>query len=404
LYKWIGVRQLRRGMYVCEIDGSWIESPFWRKRFLLENDEDVRKLVATGINRIRIDISRGLDVSADAPDENAPLAEAETPAPIDLAATAPQRVSMDRELERAARICLAGKEAVNSMFREVRMGKAIDVHGMASMVEDISSSVTRNPGALVSLARLKTKNDYTYMHSVAVCALMVALARQMQLPDDQVRSAGLAGLLHDIGKATSPDDILNKPGKLTDTEFNVMRQHPVAGHALLLEAQGADDIALDVCLHHHEKIDGSGYPHKLRDKEISLFAKMGAVCDVYDAVTSERPYNKGWDPAETIRRMAEWSGHFDPVIFQLFVKSIGIYPVGSLVRLQSGRLAVVMEQNAQSLTTPRIKVFFSTKSRAQLPSEIIDLAKPGCTEKIIGRESPEKWGLVELERLWVGGV
>jgi putative nucleotidyltransferase with HDIG domain len=397
------VRQLRRGMYVCEIGGSWIESPFWRKRFLLEYDEDVRKLVATGIKRVRIDISRGLDVSADADDEIAPPA-GETPVPIDLAAVAPQRVPMDKELERAARICLAGKEAVNSMFREVRMGKAIDVHGMASLVEDISSSVTRNPGALVSLARLKTKNDYTYMHSVAVCALMVALARQMQLPDDQVRSAGIAGLLHDIGKATSPDDILNKPGKLTDTEFNVMRQHPVAGHALLLEAQGADDIALDVCLHHHEKIDGSGYPHKLRDSEISLFAKMGAVCDVYDAVTSERPYNKGWDPAETIRRMAEWNGHFDPVIFQLFVKSIGIYPVGSLVRLQSGRLAVVMEQNAQSLTTPRIKVFFSTKSRAQLPPEIIDLAKPGCIEKIVGREAPEKWGLVDLERLWVVGV
>jgi putative nucleotidyltransferase with HDIG domain len=401
LYKWIDVRQLRRGMYVCEIGGSWIESPFWRTRFLLESDEDVRKLAASTIRRVCIDISRGLDVSAD---ECALPAEEEAPAPIGLAAAAPQRVPMDKELERAARICLAGKEAVNSMFREVRMGKAIDVNGMASLVEDISASVTRNPGALVSLARLKTKNDYTYMHSVAVCALMVALARQMQLPNDQVRSAGLAGLLHDIGKATSPDDILNKPGKLTDTEFNVMRRHPVAGHALLLEAQGADDIALDVCLHHHEKVDGSGYPHKLRDSEISLFAKMGAVCDVYDAVTSERPYNKGWDPAETIRRMAEWNGHFDPVIFQLFVKSIGIYPVGSVVRLQSGRLAVVVEQNAQSLTTPRIKVFFSTKSRAQLPPEIIDLAKPGCTEKIVGRESPEKWGLVDLERLWLGGV
>ena len=180
-----------------------------------------------------------------------------------------------------------------------------------------------------------------------------------------------------------------------------MRQHPVAGHALLLEAQGADDIALDVCLHHHEKIDGSGYPHKLRDSEISLFAKMGAVCDVYDAVTSERPYNKGWDPAETIRRMAEWKGHFDPTIFQLFVKSIGIYPVGSLVRLESGKLAVVMEQNAQALTAPLIKIFFSIKSKAQLTPTVVNLARPGCTEKIVGRELPENWGFNDLERLWV---
>ena len=388
-------------MFICELDSSWMQHPFWRSKFLIVSDDEIRKLAEAGISRVQIDVGRGLDVPVDIPAASAPLVEPAVQAPVDVAASAPVRASMDAELKRAARICVAGKEAVISMFREVRMGKAIDVNGVASLVDDISASVTRNPGALLSLARLKTKNDYTYMHSVAVCALMVALARQIQLPDAQVRSAGFAGLLHDIGKATSPDDILNKSGKLTDVEFNVMRQHPVAGHALLLEAQGADDIALDVCLHHHEKIDGSGYPHKLRDSEISLFAKMGAVCDVYDAVTSERPYNKGWDPAETIHRMAEWKGHFDPTIFQLFVKSIGIYPVGSLVRLESGKLAVVMEQNAQALTAPLIKIFFSIKSKAQLTPTVVNLARPGCTEKIVGRELPENWGFNDLERLWV---
>ena len=386
-------------MFVCELGGSWIENPFWRSKFLITSDDDVRKIVDAGVKRVRIDPGRGLDVEADAPAK-----AANTTAPEIVRPAAPVRTSMDKELARAARICDSGKEAVVSMFQEVRMGKAIDIKGVGSLVEDISASVGRNPGALVSLARLKTKNDYTYMHSVAVCALMVALAKQLQLNEEQTRSAGLAGLLHDIGKATSPDDILNKPGKLTDEEFGVMRQHPVAGHALLKEARGADAIALDVCLHHHEKIDGSGYPHRLKDTEISLFAKMGAICDVYDAVTSERPYNKGWDPAETIRRMAEWTGHFDPKLFQLFIKSVGIYPVGSLVRLESGKLAVVMEQNAKSLTTPRIKIFFSTKSNVQIQPEILDLARAGCTEKIVGRESPEKWGLVDLERLWVNGV
>ena len=271
---------------------------------------------------------------------------------------------------------------------------------MAPLVAEISGSVARNPGALISLARLKNKDDYTYMHSVAVCALMVALARQMQLDEAQIRSAGLGGLLHDMGKAVSPPEILNKPGKLTDEEFAIMRQHPLAGHAMLQEARGADAVALDVCLHHHEKIDGSGYPHHLHDKEISIFAKMAAVCDVYDAVTSERPYNKGWDPAEAIRRMAEWRGHFDPMVFQSFVKSLGIYPVGALVRLESGRLAVVVEQSKKSLTTPKVKVFFSTKAKCHLMPEIVDLARAQCTEKIVGREAAENWGLSNLEELW----
>ena len=180
----------------------------------------------------------------------------------------------------------------------------------------------------------------------------------------------------------------------------MIKQHPVAGHSLLLEGRGVDAIALDVCLHHHEKVDGSGYPESLCDDEISLFAKMGAVCDVYDAVTSERPYNKGWDPSEAIRRMAEWRGYFDPRIFQAFVKSLGIYPVGSLVRLESGKLAVVLEQTKKSLTTPRVKVFFSTKSRAHLMPEVLDLSRPHCVDKISGREMAETWGLGNLDELW----
>jgi hypothetical protein len=160
---------------------------------------------------------------------------------------------------------------------------------------------------------------------------------------------------------------------------------------------------LDVCLHHHEKTDGSGYPKGLSDSEISLFAKMGAVCDVYDAITSNRPYKAGWDPAESLRRMAEWAkGHFDTQVFQAFVKSLGIYPIGSLVRLSSGRLGVVVEQTGKSLTTPSVKVFFSTKSNLRIVPEIIDLSRAGVTEKIVGREDPEKWRFSDLNELWSG--
>ena len=254
-------------------------------------------------------------------------------------------------------------------------------------VEEISDSVLRHPNALISLARLKTSDEYTYMHSVAVCALMIALARQLGLPERQVREAGEAGLLHDIGKMAIPDAILNKPGKLTDGEFDTMRSHPEKGAQMLLDCGQISALVLDVCLHHHEKYDGSGYPHRLSGEQISLFARMGAVCDVYDAITSDRPYKKGWDPAESIRKMAEWKGHFDPQVFQAFVKSVGIYPVGALVRLESGRLGVVMEQNDKSLLMPRVKVFFSARSRLPIPQEVVDLAKLVGRDKIVGRES-----------------
>ena len=289
------------------------------------------------------------------------------------------------------------------MFDEARMGKAVDTNRAKRLVEEISNSVSRNPGALISLARLKTADDYTYMHSVAVCALMVALAKQLRLDEAQTRSAGIAGLLHDLGKALMPMDVLNKPGKLTDDEFAVIKKHPEAGHALLVGSAGVDPVALDVVLHHHEKTDGSGYPKHSKASEISVFAKMGAVCDVYDAITSNRPYKSGWDPAESLRKMAEWcAGHFDSRIFQAFVKSLGIYPIGSLVRLSSGRLGIVVEQAPDSLLKPRIKVFFSTRASARIKPEIVDLARLGCPEKIANREDPANWNFPDLDELWSG--
>lgn len=283
------------------------------------------------------------------------------------------------------------------------MGKAVDVGGAQQLVEEISDSVARNPGALISLARLKTADDYTYMHSVAVCAMMVGLAKQLGLDEAQTRAAGMAGLLHDLGKAMMPMEVLNKPGKLSPAEFNVIKTHPTEGYRQLLKVPSLDPLVLDVCLHHHEKTDGSGYPKGLKGDQISLFAKMGAVCDVYDAITSNRPYKSGWDPAESLRKMAEWAnGHFDGKVFQAFVKSLGIYPIGSLVKLTSGRLGVVVEQTGKSLTTPSVKVFFSTKSNLRITPEVIDLSSSDVSEKIVSREDPAKWRFADLNELWSG--
>jgi HD-GYP domain-containing protein (c-di-GMP phosphodiesterase class II) len=213
----------------------------------------------------------------------------------------------------------------------------------------------------------------------------------------------LAGLLHDVGKMMIPLEILDKPGKLTEAEFDTMKSHPVEGHRMLLEGAGIGEHALDVCLHHHEKVNGSGYPDGLAGGEISLYARMGAVCDVYDAITSNRPYKNGWEPAESIRKMAEWSkGHFDQRIFEAFVRSVGIYPVGSLVRLASGMLGVVVEQTEQSLLTPIVMVFFSIQSNARVQPELLDLSKPSCKDKIVSHEDPAKWDIKDTQALWSG--
>jgi putative nucleotidyltransferase with HDIG domain len=312
-----------------------------------------------------------------------------------------EQVSVAEEAKRAAKICTKSKEAVISMFKEARLGNAVSIEAATELVEEITASVYRNPGALISLARLKTADDYTYMHSVAVCAMMVALARQLKLEDSVVREMGTAGLMHDLGKALMPMSVLNKPGKLTDEEFAIIKSHPESGYKLLVEGNAAGEIIKDVCIHHHEKVDGSGYPHHLKGEAISLHARMGAICDVYDAITSNRPYKTGWDPAESIRKMTEWKGHFDERLFQAFVKSIGIYPIGSLVRLESGRLAIVIDQGEKSLLTPNVKVFFSAKQKTYITPEVVELGRPGATDKIVGREDVAKWGFKDLDKYWM---
>jgi len=404
MLKKIHVRNLRLGMHIHEFCGSWMEHPFWRENFILDNADDVRRIAESGISEVWIDVAKGVDVLDHATAVSVEEAEVTVTEALSAVADrdeATMRVAMAEEVKRAARICARSKQAVVSMFQEARMGKAIDAEAAGELVEEISSSVLRNPGALISLARLKDADDYTYMHSVAVCALMVALSRQLGLGESETREAGMAGLLHDLGKALSPSEVLNKPGKLTDAEFAIMKQHPVDGHRMLAEAGKVGAVTLDVCLHHHEKMDGSGYPDRLPGDKITLFARMGAVCDVYDAITSNRPYKAGWDPAESIRKMAEWcKGHFDERVFQAFVRSVGIYPVGSFVRLDSGRLGVVVEQAEKSLLTPRVKVIFSTKSQTYIPPEIVDLGRAGATDRIAGREDPVKWGIKDIDRYW----
>ena len=400
-------------MFLHKIGGSWLQHPFLRNSFLLTDPEDVRKILESGIDSVWIDESKGdalQDVEAvgEAPYPDAIGADVVLPestlqamappdAPAKLHATA---TALDVEIERARSICLAGKAQVEAMFSDLRLGKTVEQESVVPLVEEIAASVWRNPAAMISVARLKNHDDYSYMHSVAVSALMLALARQLKLDDRLVRVAGVGGLMHDLGKAFMPLDILNKPGRLTDEEFGVMKTHPEAGARALREG-GCEPDVIDVALYHHERMDGRGYPNGLKADEISMLARMGAVCDVYDAVTSIRPYKRPWDPAMAMREMARWDGHFDNRIFNAFVKSVGIYPVGSLVRLASDRLAVIVEPGVESLLKPKVRAFYSTRSREKILPQLMDLAAPDCRESIVSPENPEQWGLTNIESLWL---
>ncbi len=414
MLKKISVEELRLGMHLHAMCGAWLDHPFWRTKFILRDPGDLEKLRASSVAEVWIDVAKGRDVEPPAEgvaprrDAAAPARAAEgraaapqaVEAPPSRPATAP--AELGAELQRASALVHQSREAVSSLFAEARMGRALDTEKCLPLVDEIASSVWRNPGAIVSLARLKTHDDYTYMHSMAVCALMVSLGRQLGMDEASAREVGLAGMLHDMGKAMMPLEVLNKPGKLTDAEYEIMKTHPQHGYELLLEGKGVADATLDVTLHHHERPDGKGYPHGLSGDALSRVARMGAVCDVYDAITSNRPYKAGWDPAESIAKMASWSGQFDTEIFQAFVKSLGIYPIGSLVRMRSGKLGVVVEQNEASLVSPKVKLFFSTRSNMPVPIELIDLSSPSCADGIVARESNAQWKFPHLDELWAG--
>jgi HD-GYP domain-containing protein (c-di-GMP phosphodiesterase class II) len=369
-------------MHLVAFEGSWFDHPFWRRHFILTAD-DIAQIRDAAIEAVIIDDAKGRRPEPqDTPARAAPQAPT-TRAPLRVFPAYRQAAD---EVALATETVERSKRAIKRMFMEARLGRAITVEQAQPVVEEIAEAVERDVGAMLGVIRLKKKNEYTYLHSVAVCALMINLARGMDLPAARVRDIGIAGLLHDIGKMVVPDSVLNKPGPLDDREFAVIKGHPAAGHRLLSNSPSFATAALDVCLHHHERMDGRGYPFGLKGDAISLEARMGAVCDVYDAITSTRSYKDAWSPTMAVTRMYGWKGHFDPDILDAFARSIGIYPLGGLVRLRTGRLAVVVAEDERAPTRPRVRVFQSARDKAFTPFDDFAVADTLSGDGIVAIE------------------
>ncbi|MBI4988746.1 MAG: HD-GYP domain-containing protein [Rhodocyclales bacterium] len=396
MIKKIPLSQLKPGMFIHDLSCGWMDHPFLRKQFPIESGKDIAKIGDAGIHEVYIDTGKGLDVG-DAPTE-AEVRRALEQEMIGVAEREPAAAagaSTREELARAHKVHAEANLIVRGIMRDARLGHQVRVEQMEPVVEKITASVLRNSGAMLSLTRIKNKDDYTFQHSVGVCALMVAFSRGMGLDDETIRQAGIGGMVHDVGKMQTPDKVLNKPGKLTDEEFTVMRHHVVAGREILEITPNISPTALQVAAQHHERYDGSGYPNRMKGDDISRMGQMAAIVDVYDAITSDRVYHKGMAPTDALRKMFEWSKfHFNPELVQAFARVIGIYPVGALVRLESQRLAVVVEQREASMLQPLVRVIFDAKRNYHLKPEDVDLSRPmgkGGADKIVGHELPEKW-------------
>ncbi len=386
---WVRMEEIALGMFVHPLSSA---------SFLIARKDQIQTLADSGAKGVFVDLVKSAPSSL--PEWARGMAGIKPKASVPThSAPALPRSGRAAAFDRARQLLTRSRAPVERLLRQARLGRTLEKRQVVDLVEDIATSVEQCASAIVSLSRIKTVDNFTYMHSLAVCALMVNFARHAGFDHADVRELGMAGLLHDVGKTAVGSAILTKPGSLTAEEMAIMRTHAAAGHEILSRGGHFPATVLDVALHHHEKIDGTGYPDKLAGDSISIPAKMAAIADVYDAVTSNRPYKEASLPSESLADMFTWQGHFDKDLLQTFIRSVGIYPVGSLVRLASDRLALVLEQDELDLTKPVVRIFYSIAQRASLSITDLSLARDE-SDSILSREDPRKWGFHDWDRRW----
>ncbi len=393
MIKRIPTSELRIGMFIHDLDCGWMEHPFVANQFPVKTAQVIQKIASASIRHVYIDTSRGKD------QETAPSAcEVERELQQQLETTAqlsdgkPGGGSVTEEANRARALFREATSVIRNMMEDVRVGRQVEASAIDPLAERMVQSAFRNHHALTSISRIKTKDEYTFMHCVSVAGLLTTFGRELSLPEDDIHQLAVGGLVHDIGKTLVPSQVLNKPGKLEPDEFVVMKGHVDYSAEILSEAKGISQIALDVSLQHHERMDGTGYPLGLNADTLGLIGRMSAIVDVYDALTSVRVYKEAWEPSFALKKLLEWSpDHFDRELVQRFIRCLGIYPTGSLVQLESGLVGIVLDQG-EDMLRPKLRIIYhGTKKRYEKVRDL-DLARiPG--DRITGAVSPADFKL-----------
>lgn len=411
MLKQIALSDLELGMFVHKMQGNWFDHPFWKSKFLIEDDKSLRTLRASQLDSVIIDTTKGKDV-ARAEKTPAKQPPTDNAAPQRRVAAIRARASADRrkdmptstevEVRSAQTIADCAKDRVQNAFLAARLGKALNVRTVEPVIGDILASVRRNPQAFGGLMRCKLRNEFVYHHALAVSALMISLARKMKLTETEVREAGLAGLLLDIGVNYLPLNPDLPKGDFRNADPKIWQQHVMLGFRALQNDDDLPQAVLDACLQHHERIDGSGFPKGLAGDAIAPMARMAAICDTFDFLLTRTDGGPPLDPGVAVQRLTRDEGAFDPDILRMFVESVGMYPTGTFVRLASDKLAMVIDIDPRDSTKPVVQVFYDYATGQRVVAHRIELARCSGQNAIVevadlaGLDLPEDGQLREL--------
>jgi putative nucleotidyltransferase with HDIG domain len=365
----IHVSQLKLGMYVSELDRNWLGTPFLFQGFRIRDVSEIERLRQC-CTTVVIDIEKSVNYESRRPVLTAVPASPRAQRTYKLSAAFEEEIRTANEIRSVTESC------IDEVFDDVERGRTIDIARVKRVVHDTVDGILRNPDAHICLTHLKVWDKYTAQHSINVCILALALARHLGLSRHEMEMLGVGALLHDIGKLKTPQDVLNKPGKLTDDEFEIMRAHPVHGRRIIEDKYELSHVIADMAFSHHERIAGNGYPRGLNGNQMSRWSKMVAIVDVYDAITSDRCYHQGISATEALTKMYSWRlTDFDGELLEQFIQTVGIYPVGTLVELNSGEVGIVISVNPQARLKPKVNLLLDGEKNPYYPARIADLAQ-----------------------------
>ena len=384
----IKIQDAKVGMYVVAVTRQQgkveMTSEGW-----IRTEAILEQLRKKGVLELRIDPSRQLAT----PGQEQVVANT-TPDTAPIQHPGRARVKLAQELGKAQQLYQQARDLQRKAFDDIAGGKTIDAEPFRQCAEGFIESVFRNQDALICMSRIRDKDAYLLEHSVNVSILMTVFAKHLQLDATVIEQLATGALLHDIGKIKVPDHILHKPGKLTDEEFGLMREHVVFSRDILQNTAGISPVSLDVAAAHHERLDGRGYPLGLTADDISLHARMIAIVDTYDAITAKRVYKEGQTCVSALKILRKDSGSiFDAELVNRFISAVGIYPPGTLVRLKSQKLGLVIETNWDDATKPKVKTFYHAKFGRYIEVQELDLASSKTEDAIEAIVKPEDYGI-----------